>query len=191
MTTFTMQELNNINETPTAEEEEAMQELFKQMGKDLTQPAPTLQQVVENMAIPTEGTNVPLDVPTIINTICAQLQLLSTVISKPQGNSLNAEDQSLQQCVALTLQQADWFKEMVGACIDEDMVQDAVKDSVETEVEYYFNHSFSPEDHFDFGDAVSDAVDDRLDDIVADKIDDVVQEKFDEFIENATFKLER
>ena len=69
MTTFTMQDLNNsnnINDIPTAEEEEAMKTLFEQMGKDLTQPAPTLQQVVENMAIPqapepqhTAGTNVP------------------------------------------------------------------------------------------------------------------------------------
>lgn len=199
MTTFTMQDLNNsnnINDTPTPEEEEAMKTLFEQMGKDLTQATPIPSAPEPQPSTTPAGTNVPT-IESVIDAISSQLRLLATVISQSQaqGNSLNAEDQSLQECVGLVLKQSEWFKEMVEKAIDErdldELAHDAVKDCVETEVEYYFNHSFSPEDHFDFGDAVSDAVDDRLDDIVADKIDDVVQEKFDEFIENATISISR
>jgi len=130
-----------------------------------------------------------------------KLKLLATIISQSkaqptQGNSLNAGENSLQECVSLTLQQADWFKEMVRGIIDDtydfsDHAENAVEHVVEKEVEHYFDTRFCPEDHFDFADAVSDAVDDRLDDIVSDKIDDVVQEKFDDFMENATITINK
>ena len=113
-----------------------------------------------------------------------KLKLLATVISQSkaqptQGNSLNAGENSLQECVSLTLQQADWFKdlirhELIGGGI-EDLAKDAVQDVVESEVESYFENNFDPSYHFDFDDAVSDAVDDRIDNIVSDKIDDAVE----------------
>jgi len=229
MTTFTMQDLNQLPNTP--EEDEAMDalaklgggvslgEMFTDMGKALAnhelahqqaqqarlnnappQPAITKEQWMEygmNNPIsasaidyatqhasepqPTPtGTDVP-SIDTIINTICTQLQLLATVIKEKQGNSLNVEDQSksLQECVSLTLQQADWFKdlirhELIGGGI-EDLAKDAVQDVVENEVESYFENNFDPSYHFDFDDAVSDAVDDRIDNIVSDKIDDAVE----------------
>jgi hypothetical protein len=154
-----------------------------------TQHAPDLQ--------PSVGTNVP-SLESVLQSIAEQFALLSTVIKGGAGNSLSVEDQSksLQDCVSLTLQQADWFKEMVRGIIDdtydfEAHAEGAVETVVEKEVEHYFDTRFCPEDHFDFGDAVSDAVDDRLDDIVSDKIDDVVQEKFDDFMENATITINK
>jgi hypothetical protein len=115
----------------------------------------------------------------ILKTIGEQFALLSTVINQtkaqPEGN------QSLQDCVALTLQQADWFKEMVRGIVDdaydfEDYAKDAVEAVVESEVDSYFCNSFDPTDHFDFNDAVQDAVSDQIDDIVNDKMDDAIAE---------------
>ena len=50
----------------------------------------------------------------IINNICTQLQLLTTVISQHQGNSQPSQatpsgENSLQECVSTTLEQAEWF----------------------------------------------------------------------------------
>jgi len=125
-----------------------------------------------------------------INNICTQLhQLLTTIInqSKAQPNTTPPEgNQSLQECVSLTLQQADWFKDLIRhelVALDiAEIAKDAVEDIVENEVESYFDNRFSPEDHFDFVDAVGDAVDDRLDDVVREKLDDVVQEQLEEVV---------
>ena len=214
MTTFTMQDLTPEQQQAVTKHEE-MHKMFQQMGGDLTgfktalfddvnapevprETKETLQAIVANIAIPhapepqptPTGTDVP-DIPTIINAVCAQLQLLATVIKEKQGNSLNVEDQSksLQECVSLTLQQADWFKdlvrrELIGGGI-EDLAKDAVQDVVESEVESYFENNFDPSYHFDFDDAVHDAVGDRIDDVVADKIDDAL----DSYMSNATITI--
>ena len=132
------------------------------------------------------------DLPSIINNICAQLQLLATVISQAKAQPDTTPPESLQETISLTLQQADWFQEMVRGIIDDtydfaDYAENAVEAVVEKEVEHYFDSSFNPEDHFDFGDAVSDAVDDRIDDIVSDKIDDAV----DSYLSNATISISK
>ena len=179
MTTFTLQDLNtrSINNLPTTtEEDEAMKELFEKMGQDLTAqhaPAPQPSQV-----------NPEAVIEDMVAKFSISLRLLlTTVINQPKAQPEGAqESQSLQQCVALTLQQAEWFKEMVGACIDEDMVRDAVKDAVESEVDTYFRNEFDPTYHFDFGDAVSSEVSDQLDDVVRDRLDEVVQEQLEEVV---------
>ena len=154
-------------------------------------PAPTDSIILDNLAIPrapepqptSVGTSVP-NIHDIVSTISQQLSLLATVISQQGGGMGNsqAEDQSLQDTVGLVLQQADWVSDKLAECIDDDVVSDAVKDRVDTEVEYYFCNSFDPSDHFDFHDAVSDAVDDRLDDVVRDRLDDVVAEQLEELV---------
>jgi hypothetical protein len=187
MTTFTMQDLSNAVPTTHEQDEEfkqmeniGLKEMFAGMGSDLTGgksnvfDAPTPQPTLAD----------------IINNICTQLQLLATVISSVEEKS--SSNASLQECVSLTLQQADWFKEMVRGIIDDtydfaDYAENAVEHVVEKEVEHYFDSSFNPEDHFDFGDAVSDAVDDRIDDIVSDKIDDAV----DSYLSNATISISK
>jgi hypothetical protein len=201
MTTFTMQDLNNLPTTP--EEDEAMEalaklgggvalgDMFKQMGDGYIGVGKTaVFETLQDAPIPQPSAEL-LHNPTlaeIVNNICTQLQLLSSVITSSQAKS-QAEDQSLQECVALTLKQADWFKDMIrheliGGGI-EDLAKDAVQDIVESEVESYFENSFDPSYHFDFDDAVHDAVGDRIDDVVSDKIDEAV----DSYLSNATVTI--
>ena len=187
MTTFTLQDLNtsinNTNNLPnTPEEDEAMRELFEKMGQDLTaQQATTPQPSGEN----------PHNIGDIVNAICTQLQLLATVISQskaqPDATPPEGGQPSLQETVALVLQQSDWFKNMVRETIVdevslEDVVKDIVKDEVESEVDSYFSNSFDPTYHFDFGDAVCSEVSDQLDDVVRDRLDEVVQEQLEEVV---------
>jgi hypothetical protein len=175
-----MQDLTINNLPTTTEEDEAMKELFEKMGQDLTaQHAPVPQPTL------CEPTQTP-DLATIINTICTQLQLLSTVISQSKAQPEGAQE-SLQETVALVLQQSDWFKDMVRETIVdevslEDVVKDIVKGEVESEVDGYFRNEFDPTYHFDFGDAVSSEVSDQLDDVVRDRLDEVVQEQLEEVV---------
>ena len=125
----------------------------------------------------------PVPQPTltdIINTICTQLQLLTTIINQPKAQPEGAQveensssNASLQETVGLVFEQSDWFK---------DMVKEEIESRVEREVEMYFERRFSPEDHFDFGDAVSNEVDDRLDDVVRDRLDEAVEEQLGEVV---------
>ena len=64
----------------------------------------------------------------------------------------------------------------------DELVSEATHDRVCSEVEEYFNYRFSPEDHFDFGDAVANEVDDRLEDVVRDRLDEVVAEQLEELV---------
>ena len=206
MTTFTMQDLQNAVPTTHQQDEEfkqmeniGLKEMFAGMGSDLTGGKSNTFDVPNPDAIQyTHGGTLgaPEPQPTltdIVNNICTQLQLLTTIISQPKAQPEEGTNvPSFQECVSLTLQQADWFKEMVRGIIDDtydfaDYAENAVEHVVEKEVESYFDSSFNPEDHFDFGDAVSDAVDDRLDDVVSDKIDDAV----DAYLTNATISISK
>jgi len=168
MTTFTMQDLNNI--PVTKEEEEAMDALSRlATGRPLLDITPTTQDILNNMAIPQPE-------PTlegIVQNICTQLQLLATVINqtKAQPNTTPPEgDQSLQECVSTTLQQAEWFKEVV-----EEKIGDMDFDyQIESAVETHFSNSFSLDDHVDFESEVSS----RLEEIVEEKLADLLDEKF-------------
>ena len=194
MTTFTMQDLTINNLPTTPEEDEAMKELFEKMGQDLTGRVPvmnisdggrTVQYTTPQFSPEPQHAPVPQptlceptqtpDLATIINTICTQLQLLSTVISqsKAQPSTTPPEGANLQDCVEQVLQQAVWF---------EKMVEEQVESRVESEVESYFQHGFDPSNFFDFDDAVSNEVHDRLDDAVRDHIDEVVQEQLEEVV---------
>ena len=200
MTTFTMQDLNNLPNTP--EEDEAMDALaklggnvdlkavFTQMGSDLTGgksntfDAPVPQPSGENPHNP--------DLASVLQTISEQFALLSTVITqaKAQPDTTPPEgNQSLQETVGLVLQQADWFKDLIRVelvALDlEKIAEGAVESIVENEVESYFENRFDPSDHFDFGDAVSDCVSDQIDDVVSDKIDDAL----DSYMSNATITI--
>jgi hypothetical protein len=167
MTTFTIQDLNQLPNTP--EEDEAMRELFEKMGQDLTaQHAPVPQPSEMGEVLPNT------DLTTIINNICTQLQLLATVIKQqPNTTPPEGDPPSLQETIELTLQQAVWF---------EKMVQEAVAERVESEIEDYFYHRFDPSNFFDFGDAISNEVHDRIDDAVRDHIDDAVADKVEEAV---------
>jgi hypothetical protein len=208
MTTFTLQDLNtsNINNLPTTpEEDEAMKELFEKMGQDLTGKVPVVNisdggrtvqyQTAPNAPEPQPTCGQPVhNIGDIINAICTQLQLLTTIINQPKAQPEGAQveedfssNASLQETIELTLQQADWFKTMVRETIVdevslEDVVKDIVKDEVESAVDTYFRNEFDPTYHFDFGDAVSSEVSDQLDDVVRDRLDEVVQEQLEEVV---------
>ena len=118
----------------------------------------------------------------IIDEMVAQfsikLKLLLTVINQTkaqptQGNSLNAEDQSLQECVSLTLQQAGWFKEMVKEIVEEKIDDMDFDYQVESAVESYFSNSFSLDDHVD----ITAEVESRIEEIVEEQLADVVSDK--------------
>jgi hypothetical protein len=173
-----------INELPvTREEDEAMDALCRlATGKPLLEINPTTQDILNNIAIPQPSAEVlhkpTPDVTTIINTICEQLSLLATVINqtKAQPNTTPPEgDQSLQECVSTTLQQADWFKEMFEDAI-ENQVGD-VSSSIDDRVDAFFSHSFSIDDYVDVDSIVRDKVDDELEEIVEDKLANLVSEK--------------
>lgn len=179
MTTFTMQDLNNI--PVTKEEEEAMDALSRlATGRPLLDITPTTQDALNNLAVPqvsAESLHKP-NIDEIINAISAQLQLLATVIREGQGNS-HAE-KSLQECVSVTLQQAEWFKEMVDERAEE-LVDDKDFDyQIESAVESYFSNSFCLDDHVD----ITAEVESKVEDIAEDLIKDMVEERLAEIVSN-------
>lgn len=205
MTTFTMQDLNN-NGVATPEEEEALSAMAKLgAGVDVSVLLDGHVGVGKAEAIAKHEamhawTKISLDAPNPQTTLCEstqtqidpialidemmtqfsiKLKLLATVISQTKGNS-QAEDQSLQACVATTLQQADWFKDMVREIVEDQDFGDEIETYVDRHCENYFSYNFDPRDHFDIDEAVADRVDDRLEDVVADKIQEVVEEKLSE-----------
>ena len=196
MTTFTLQDLN----LPATAEEAIAQHPFKDAFK--VEPV-SLDKWME-YAVPPQPTQMGEvlpnpDLPTIINTICAQLQLLATVISQskaqpdttpPEGNP----NITLQETVGLVLQQSDWFRTMVRheliALDIESIAKDAVESVVEDEVESYFDNRFDPSDHFDFGDAVCSEVSDQIDDVVRERVMDSLEEVVAEKLSEASIKVE-
>jgi hypothetical protein len=177
MTTFTVQDLNNI--PVTKEEEEAMDALSRLgagvpfgyigEGKTAVFDAPQI-----NAPDPT-----PPTLEGIVQNICTQLQLLATVINqtKAQPNTTPPEgDQSLQECVSTTLQQAEWFKEVV-----EEKIGDMDFDyQIESAVETHFSNSFCLDDHVD----ITAEVESKVEDIAEDLLRDIVEERLAEIVSN-------
>lgn len=185
-----MQELNQYKELPTTIEEE---EMFKAM-EDMQLKVPDLgvnafETPVFSIVPPQDAPPVQPTLTDIINNICAQLQLLTTVIGEQARNTTPSGENSLQECVETTLQQAEWFKDLVAEVIeervDEHDFDDDIKGAVESRVEDYFNYRFDPNDHFDMNDLVADAVRDNIGDEVESRIDDALEQ----YMADAEFKL--
>lgn len=163
---------SNINDLPvTKEEDEAMDVLSKLKAEGLPTwvdptplpqpPTPTLESIVQN--------------------ICTQLQLLASVI-KEKGTNVPTEagEKSLQECVSTTLEQAEWFKEMVEENI-ETLVDDMDHSyGIESAVEDYFSNSFSLDDHVD----ITAEVESRVENIAEDLLKDIVEERLAEIVSN-------
>jgi len=184
MTTFTMQDLNQM--PVTKEEEEAMDALSRlATGRPLLDITPTTQDALNNLAIPQPTPETP-DVGTIINTICAQLQLLTSVI-KEKGTFVPSEgaEKSLQECVDTTLQQAEWLKEMVDRKVDELLDDKDFAYEINSEVEDWFSNSFSLDDHVDIEAEVESKVEEILDRMVDERLAELVEEK----LQNATINV--
>ena len=170
MTTFTMQDLNNI---PVTKEEEEMMDTLMKMNA-LEAVAHVGQTIADNTKLETETPPTPT-LETIITNICAQLQLLGTIIKEKGTNVPN-----LQECLDATLQQAEWFKEAV-----EEKVETLVDDmdhsyGIESSVEDYFSNSFSLDDHVD----ITAEVESKVEDIAEDLLKDMVEERLAEIVSN-------
>lgn len=169
MTTFTMQDL-----TPTKTEQAT------QLMEDNGMTTPT-QININDLPVWRDPTPLP-PTPTlesIVQNICTQLQLLATVIKEGQGNS-QAGEKSLQECVSVTLEQAEWFKEMVEEKAEE-LVDDKDFDyQIESTVESYFSNSFSLDDHVD----ITAEVESKVEDIAEDLLKDMVEERLAEIVSN-------
>lgn len=182
MTTFTMQDLNQM--PVTKEEEEAMDALSRLgAGVPLDRARELLHEITERP--PTIQAETP-DVGTIINTICAQLQLLTSVI-KEKGTNVPSEgaEKSLQECVDTTLQQAEWLKEMVDRKVDELLDDKDFAYEINSEVEDWFSNSFSLDDHVDIEAEVESKVEEILDRMVDERLAELVEEK----LQNASISI--
>jgi len=155
MTTFTMQDL-----TPEQQVAVNKHEADVPLATPLPEPPtpPTFDSIIAN--------------------ICAQLQLLGTVIKEGQGSSHG--EKSLQECLDATLQQAEWFKEAV-----EEKVETLVDDmdhtyEIESAVETYFSNSFSLDDHVD----ITAEVESKVEEIAEEMLKDIVEERLAEIVSN-------
>ena len=173
-----------INEMEvTAEEVEAMDALCR-LGAgvpllNISDGGRVVQYATPPSAEVLHKTEAQLSPEAIIDEMMVQFSislklLLTTVINQTkaqptQGNSLNAEDQSLQECVSLTLQQAGWFEEMIGREIEKRDLEYEIDNAVES----YFTNSFSLDDHVD----ITAEVESRIEEIVEEQLADVVSEK--------------
>lgn len=179
MTTFTMQDINPI--PTTKEEEEAMdtaimqQELNKITGENSLQQ--TIQGVTGAQYTLMDTSPESQEVVNIINTICTQLQALSSVINNLRKQAQSQPTQSLQDTVELVLTQSKWFKELFTEEF-ENQVGD-MNSTIEGRVDAFFSHAFDIRDYADVDGIVSDKVDDELSDIVEDKLSDIVEEKLE------------
>jgi len=185
MTTFTMQDLNNI--PVTKEEDEAMDALSRLgAGVPLLNPMAEVppnedtlseaRQKLTDFVLATTPTQPTLD--EIVNAISAQLQLLASVIKEGQGAGTDVP--SLQECVSTTLQQASWFRDMVDERAEE-LVDDKDFDyQIESAVESYFSNSFCLDDHVD----ITAEVESKVEDIAEDLIKDMVEERLAEIVSN-------
>jgi hypothetical protein len=201
MTTFTLQDLNLPTTADQAVEAITKEEFMEYGMNNPISISPTTQDILNNMAIPQAPEPQPSDeidpmklIEEMMSQFSIKLKLLATVISQSKAQPVeekSSSNESLQECVSLTLQQADWFKDLIRVelvALDlEKIAEGAVESIVENEVESYFENRFDPSDHFDFDDATHDAVGDRIDDVVSDKIDDAV----DAYLTNATISISK
>jgi hypothetical protein len=183
MTTFTLQDLN-LPATADQAVETITKEKWMEHGMNNPISTSAIDYATQHAPEPQPTCGQPVHTPSQVNpeavidemlyTIKQSLLLLATVIKQqPNTTPPEGDPPSLQETIALTLQQADWFQEMV---------KNEVENRVESEVESYFQHGFDPTDHFDFGDAISSEVYDRIDDAVRDQIDEAVADKVEEAV---------
>jgi hypothetical protein len=175
MTTFTTQDL-------TTEQQVALQK-HEEMHTMVNTIIERQSNWVDPSPLPQPPAPPKPDLDEILNAISAQLYLLASVIkeSAEKGKFSDGNpSQSLQECVSTTLQQAEWFKEMVDEKAEE-LVDDKDFDyQIESAVESHFSNSFSLDDHVD----ITAEVESKVEDIADDLIKDAVEERLEEIVRN-------
>jgi hypothetical protein len=163
MTTFTIQDLTINNLPTTPEEDEAMQALSEKQHAPEPQPSQVSPEALIEHMVAQFSTNLRL--------------LLTTIISQPKAQPEGGEN-SLQECVETTLQQAKWFKEMVYERAEELVDDKDFAYEIESAVETHFSNSFSLDDHVD----ISAEVESKVEDIAEGLLKDIVQEQLEEVV---------
>jgi len=220
MTTFTMQDLTPtqqeqlkkheelhatyqhlITDTPTREEEEAMDTLAKQQESNAQAVATAMDgyigigktAVLETIQGATGAQYTPIDMTqfhkpleeiqgnslemqnlfiTLTSTIQAIVKL-SVEQYKPQSQPVS---EGLAEAVETVLEQADWFANKVDEKLDELVDDHDFSYEVEQAVENHFG-DFCLEDHVDVSSEIESVIDDRLDDMVQEKVEEILREK--------------
>jgi hypothetical protein len=184
MTTFTIQDLTINNLPTTTEEDEAMQALsekqFVEYGMNNPISASAVEYATQHAPEPQPTTQVSPEA--LIEHMVAQFStnlrlLLTTIISQPKAQPEGGEN-SLQECVETTLQQAKWFKEMVYEKAEELVDDKDFAYEIESAVETHFSNSFSLDDHVD----ISAEVESKVEDIAEGLLKDIVQEQLEEVV---------
>jgi hypothetical protein len=174
-----MQDLTINNLPTTPEEDEAMQTLSEKQFVEYGMNNPISASAVEYAT-----QHAPEPQPTladIVNNICTQLQLLTTIVSQPKPQpEAGTNVPSLQETIELTLQQAKWFKEMVYERAEELVDDKDFAYEIESAVETHFSNSFSLDDHVD----ISAEVESKVEDIAEGLLKDIVQEQLEEIVSN-------
>lgn len=203
MTTFTLQDLTPVQQE-AVKQHEAMHAAYQVVNTRSISNLPTTPEEDEAMQALSEkqfveyGMNNPLSTsaveyatqhapepqPTladIVNNICTQLQLLTTIVSQPKPQpEAGTNVPSLQETIELTLQQAKWFKEMVNERAEELVDDKDFAYEIESAVETHFSNSFSLDDHVD----ISAEVESKVEDIAEDLLKDIVEERLAEIVSN-------
>lgn len=119
-------------------------------------------------------------------------QLQDTITAIIQLSTTSQQTQpDLKDTIETTLQQANWFYDMVGEHIDENhdiegLVDNQVDHRIGDAVDTWFSYNFAIDDHCDLNELVADAIDDKLEDIVTEKLEQLLEEK----LANATITVQ-
>jgi hypothetical protein len=187
MTTFTLQDLTPAQQE-AVKQHEAMHAAHQVVNTRSINNLPTTpeeDEMFKTMAeMSRETPHAPVPQPTladIVNNICTQLQLLATLINQPQPQpEAGTNVPSLQETVALVLQQGDWFKTMVYERAEELVDDKDFAYEIESAVETHFSNSFSLDDHVD----ISAEVESKVEDIAEDLLKDIVEDRLAEIVSN-------
>ena len=197
MTTFTMQDLTptkteqatqlmqnngmnaptqiNINDIPvTKEEDEAMQALTEKQMEQL-QAHEEAHKMVQGVTgaqyevIDVKKFEQPQTIDQLINQLTQTFSQLLTAITEQKQPQPTA-DKSLQDAVDTVLQSAEWFKEMVGEKVSEEVSDKDFEYEIGDHVERYFRNQFDLSDHIDLDSEIERMIDNKLEEAIEDKL---------------------
>ena len=180
MTTFTMQDLTPTD-TPTPEEEEAMQDLTNKQQEQLAQHE-AIHQTIQGA---TGAQYTPMDtspqaqqnqqaIEQLLNNLTYTIQAIIKLSVEKYKQPVS---EGLSEAVGTVLEQAEWFKDRVEERVAELVEDNDFSYEIESAVETHFSNSFSLDDHIDVASEIESIVDDRLNDMVQEKVEEILREK--------------
>lgn len=184
MTTFTLQDLTP-NDTPTREEEEAMDMLAKQtVGNTPTETNTTIQGATGAQYTPMdtspEAQQNQQAIEQLLNNLTYTIQAIIKLSVEKYKQPVSSSG-GLREAVDTVLQNAEWFNDnlndTINSTIDDRIEEHDFSYEIESAVETHFSNSFCLEDHLDVVAEIESIVDDKLDDMVQEKLEEILREK--------------